>query len=128
MISVPIQSSSGTHLPGPAMLIHTKPPHSSAATAGARTSRRCSSLKSCRSGRPTSLPVVSYTQPWYGQVKRRAPHPLHSGTNDGPRCWHTLWNAATRAVGLAGHDHGLAVALEAVPVARLLQLLGTSRR
>jgi hypothetical protein len=42
-----------------------------------------------------TLPVVSYSQPWYGQVNLRAPHPCHSVTNDGPRWRQTLWNAAT---------------------------------
>ena len=41
-----------------------------------------------------SLPVVSYSQPWYGQVKRLAPQPFHSVTNDGPRWRHTFWKAA----------------------------------
>ena len=38
---------------------------------------------------------MSYIHPWYGHVKRLAPQPLHSVTNVGPRCWHTLWNAAS---------------------------------
>ena len=44
---------------GPAMLIHTQPPHSSAATAGARKPSRCAGSKSSRSGTPTTRPVVS---------------------------------------------------------------------
>ena len=54
-----------------------------------------SSSKSIRSGTPTTLPVVSYIQPWYGQVNRLAPQPVRSVTNDGPRCMQTLWNAAS---------------------------------
>ena len=54
-----------------------------------------------------TLPVVSYIQPWYGQVNLRAPHPCHSVTNDGPRWRQTLWNAASAAVGLAGDDRSV---------------------
>ncbi len=120
----PIHSSSDGALSGPARLIHTQPPHSSTATAGARTSSRWSAEKSSRSGTPTSLPVVSYTQPWYGQVNRRAPQPCRSARRGRPRCWHTLWKAAQRAVALAGDHDGLAVALEGDPVARRRDLLG----
>ena len=46
-----------------------------------------------------SLPVVSYSQPWYGHVKRLAPQPFHSVTNDGPRWRHTFWKAASEPSG-----------------------------
>ena len=99
MMSWPIHSCSGVAASGPARFTHTQPPHSSTATGGARRSRSCSSSKSTFSGTPITLPVVSYIQPWYGQVNLRAPQPFHSVTNDGPRCWQTLWNAASAPSG-----------------------------
>ena len=95
MISAPSASASVVGASGPLRLIQTQPPHSSAATSGERTPARWTGSKSSRSGTPTSLPVVSYTHPWYGQVNRRAPHPLHSVTMAGPRWRHTLWKPFT---------------------------------
>ena len=49
--------------------------------------------KPSRPGSPTSLPVFSYVQAWYGQVNRLAvPHPV---TTCDCRCRQTLSNALT---------------------------------
>ena len=94
-MSAPSHSERAGAWSGPARLIHAHPPHSLAATAGERRPSRCSGSKSSRSGTPTTRPRVSYVQPCHGQLNRRSQPLVAAPVRVEPRCWHTLWNAAT---------------------------------
>ena len=99
VISAPIASISGGASSGPARLIHTQPPHSSAATAGERTPSRSAGSKSSRSGTPTTSAGRVVHPAVVRAGEPLAPHPASSPTIAGPRCWHTLWNAASEPSG-----------------------------
>ena len=69
---------------------------------------------------------MSYTQPWYGHVKRRAPHPHELADDRRSAVLADVVERGERAVGLAGDHDGLAVAFEGQPVAGPGELLGAA--